>query len=1453
MVDQKESIRRCKQLLIATTPSKLIKDLKNDQNNGNDSNHILSTFINKELITQYNFLFSELSQHAKNDDQLRLLVTDSLAIWMLRVNQFLTYNKAAQKLDTSKLLDSLKNDLLTFDRCNYIFEYIIDFWNDSSHALLNALKDLFNKFLTILKLIYAKNDLNKLFTQWLDQIIQISSTLKVQYYLIETLSLDTDMYHLLEKKPDFITDSLKLMSSESLSASIGKCLAHLLINIYNFHFKADLKEISKWYALWQNDIIYYLHLTKYSKPLKLYFLTPLFKQMSSNVFIDFINSIKSHGKISNDPTILLSLLKIGQELDIDDEPFHNDKLISISQLEQFLDNDELKLSAFELLTFTKKKSKTIHPYVISILKRHLRNFFVDINLETRNYFESSFKLFILRIRDSCYSLQRDVNKLKRAQKFPKEQEDKLTQIDQYKQFLIWLFRFLKKELIPGIQYQRCLMSLNILLILIDSGLDEYIQQKDVSKQNFRSWPFNLAILNDKTYLRLLIDNLISPVNDIRKFVKHLLSQSYNSNIAVRETIHSIINEESLSKKAIQNINAYQNTEAGATIEMFLFNISDDKLQLIMHQLNQLKEENDKTEKRPLENVVNNISGCYTILTMFLTDVNLDSFPSDKISVIIKDLLVEVMRSWNISKDLMCHDSSNGLLPDKYLQSSVSDQVITSYTFRTVKELSKLLNLMITKFTLTQEQLIQIGDLLILQLFTIRHSGCFQAVLPTFRTFCVKGRRLIPTQLKVWLDNILVSLESKTQHITRRSGGLPFLITNILATETEKDRPELKYVFDKLLSILETASTMEYQDKLDLPQINAFNCIKAIFIESQLAEACAPYFPLALEYSLRYFNSDIWALRNCSLMLFTSLQNRIFGKIGKNISARLFFTKYDGIDMVLLRILQQSIGRKNRDSNNMESTILVLCILMCLRQTPGYSGLDPFVNEVVKCLENKNWKIRDMAARTLSIMIDETHIEGLHLMENCSIRNQNKLHGHLLAVKNIISGSQNSSHMICKINDLLQKLFKKRFEFIILNPSYVTVKAYLEILFLIFNDEKFDVSIKSFKQEIISIFGNYFINNFYSKENSYNIDGSKELCLSLVLNFLLKYEAKANINSLIRLGLESNLYEVQLEAIKYLEASGPIMEDSDDLSDVIEKLVELLLNEDTLVTLKPPIIGSLNRIPNNKMTLNTLIKFINDTKSEACKLSAMECLGNYVSYDNEIELIWDNIIKGYLTDCTNEMFRKSTLNCLINCSNRLLNVKVFIQIFRYLQDDDPDIREEATVYLNKYIGKGTIQRTSDYISNKISDVILEEFAAKKDMVVDICVTNIKNFFHSNDIYGYKEQFEGLFEKEKDNQFRNDIEENLRWINLIKRCNDTLIPDLKQFIVKEKDKLLNYLNTNNIVDEPLGWMHSDEVLSRIIVLRQLIYNFDHGSLEGFDKCLKKHKSHPIIFEYNDISIN
>lgn len=1424
--NEMEAILSCKQLLISQTPSKLIKQ--------SDQDEILH-FINKELPTQFRFLFQQLKE---SNDQTRLVVVDSLAIWFLRVNQILNNKK---KWDVSILSQALKNDLLTFTNCHFIFEYVIDFYNDSSNALLNALRDLFHKFLVVLKLVYNKAKLNELFIQWMDQIMEISSTLRVQYYLIETLAVDTDMFHIIEKRPNFIKESLELMSSESFSTPIGKCLVHLLINIYQFHFESDIAKINEWYAFWKDDTMYYLHSHKYTKPLKLYLLTPLFKQMPSNVFIDFITHLNTNST-HVDPSTLLSLLKIGQELDINDEPFHNDELVSISVLETFLDNDEFKLPTFELLTFSKKKSKMIQPYVLTTVKSHLHNFLLDVSLETRNHFESSFKSFILRIRDSCFSLQRSVTKLQKANKFPQEQQDKLKQLDQYKQFIVWLFQYLKTELVPGIQYQRCLMSLNLISILIDSGVDSFIAAKDVDKENIRSWPFNLIILNDLTLLRLLIDNLISPVNDIRRTVKSLLSQSYNSNLIVKDTLHSMINEETLSKKAIQNMNAYQNTEAGATIEKFLFDISDNQLKLINDQLILLQLENDKTNKNPLDNVVNNISGYYISLTMFFDSLDIKACPKEEIEGILETLLGEIINNWNISKELTCHDSSEGLLPEKYLQSPISDQIITSYAFRTVKEMSKLLEIIINKYTLSPEQLLQVGDLLISQLFTIRHSGCFYAVLPTFRALCIKCRHTMPEQLKKWLDEILETLEVKTQHITRRSGGLPFLITNILATETSKDRPELKYCFDKFLTILNTVSNMEHQDKLDLPQITAFNCIKAIFVEAKLSEACSPYFPIALEYSLKYFKSDIWALRNCSLMLFTSLQNRIFGKIGKNISARLFFTKYEGIDEMLLQILRNSIENDNEKKTDMESTILVLSILMCLKQTPGYNGLDPFIVEVVKCLENKNWKIRDMAARTISGLVDDTHVDMLPLMEECSVQNQNKLHGHLLAMKNILTIGHNH-HMPSKVDDMIKNVLNNSQEFITLNPSFVTSKAYLDVVSLVFANSDTEITTK-YKENVVSTIGNYFIHNFSSDSD---ISGIKGLCIATALEFLLKNETHDNINSLLQLGLESARYEVQFEAIKYIESNGTTLIGDEDLNNIGKKLTELLLEKKTLVTLKPSIIRAIKTLSITQLKFDELVTVFKNSNSKAFKLAAIESLGDWVENSQHVNKIWD-LIQEYLNDSTDELFRMAVLNCLVNCSKKISDVRVIMEICNYLQDDDSDIREVAAVYLNEYMQNTVspaMQRTSDTVACDIYEFINKNFEASD--IIKISFNNIKSFYLENDIYSHKDEFEGLFDREKDNQFRNDIEQNIRWIQLIKECCGQDNSLITQFVSEEKSKLLNYLADNQIVDEPLGWMHSGDVLSRIIVLRQLISTFASENLDSFDNQLKQHNTHPLVFEY------
>ncbi|CCH59146.1 hypothetical protein TBLA_0B03040 [Henningerozyma blattae CBS 6284] len=1417
-----ENVKNTKEFLIKYNHSKLLKNPE----------HIDDVLTS--VIGQFAIVLKPLTSQVDNiPDSSRPFVTDAFSLWTLRTTQFIQ----TKKLDTTRFEEIVRSQLLNEKNVSRIFQYTVDFWADGGSGLVNALRDMFTKLLRLLKIIYSNESLVALLSKWLDRVLDIPSTLKVQYYLIESLSDELDMYRVLEYKSNFIESSLSLMWSDSLSNPIGKCLTSLLINIFNIHYNKDESKISEWMVIWKNQVLNYLPQPKFSKSIEFYVLRPIFNLMPRQAFSLFMKDL-----FTNEPSQLLSLLKIGQELDIEEEPFHDDKLISMAVLEKLLQQDENKLPAFELLTFSVKKSKPIKGYIFELLKRNLSIFFVDTEVETRNYFASAFKHFILRVRDSCACLARDAKKLNKANKLPEEQKEKLNEVQIARDFLYWLLDFLKIQLCPGTQYQRNDLAFQILNIFIETGLDRSIAEKFLDKRNRREYPFSINLLDDDALIRLLIDNLTNSYDDIRKQAKYILLIAFQSDID--SVLYSKIDWQKLYSESKQQLSVFQTSDIGATIADFLFMTSFNKESFICRTERDIHFKILHFKDDFVAAVNDPVGGYFTALRSILAQYNFD-INDPRLGELVKNSISLVEFQWETVKDVLCHDASDGILPQKYIDSEISDQQITSYAFRAIKEASGLLNTLLTRYPMADDKLVRIGNLLISQLLSIRHSGAFQSILPSLTVCCNRARKQYPKQIDVWLKEIINELDTKTQHITRRSGGIPFLITTILSTETKNDRSQLTYVFENLIRIA-SIPIVGFQDKIDVPQINAFNCMRAIFIESKLASHCLAYVPIALQLSLSSFTSDIWALRNCSIMLFTSLQNRIFGKVGKNMSAHLFFSKFPGVRDILLDLLENSNSNMTnnclKSSAGIESIFLVLNLLLRLKPTPGYDGLDIFKKGVIQCLGNKNWKIRDMASRTIVALSKDHESDIIDLLKTCSQNNQNKLHGHLMAIKNMIvalnSDMPNWDHLpltktILEYDNIL--LFN--------NMSFITGHAYCDLLLELI-DGSSDLVIQN--SQFLFKLGNYFIENSII----HRVDGSKQLCLALVLKILLMYEKKESIMDLCRLGLNSSFFEVQDIAVKFI-----LQENSKDIlngnNDILKDLNHLLYSDSTMVTIKKPILKAIQKTE-SKLDVDSLMELLSSTASEDLRLATIEALGTVVTQE-AMESILNLALDLVKVDKPTNS-RLSGLKCLTNMYTKISTIKILFHIHEMLTDDDEDVRDTAAFWLNKNILK------LDSWENKMSS----------------CITSHKVIMHMKSIYTQEEIYdliwqqvrtyldglhelfleietteEQLFEFEKDNQFRNEIHVFGNYINVLGTL-DISNTQACEYIENLLSSLASYLANESVIDTPLGWVSNPEVFNRLIIFFSLVKTLAPNRSASIKRLVDNHNLHSFLVKYSDITI-
>lgn len=182
--------------------------------------------------------------------------------------------------------------------------------------------------------------------------------------------------------------------------------------------------------------------------------------------------------------------------------------------------------------------------------------------------------------------------------------------------------------------------------------------------------------------------------------------------------------------------------------------------------------------------------------------------------------------------------------------------------------------------------------------------------------------------------------------------------------------------------------------MDLPQVHALNCLKLLFTDSRLSSASQELLGRGLELAVGCFASEVWAVRNCGIMLFTALSSRLFGKkmTGK-VGVEEFLDRYPGVAGVLLGSLPIE------GDGSVERVYPALSLIARLEFTEGFdaSVIEP---AVVRCLSSRVWKVREMAARSYSTLIGPTQVAGVVgqlLSDAVESGKQNVVHGKLCAV------------------------------------------------------------------------------------------------------------------------------------------------------------------------------------------------------------------------------------------------------------------------------------------------------------------------------------------------------------------------------------------------------------------------------------------------------------------------
>ncbi|XP_020856915.1 tRNA (32-2'-O)-methyltransferase regulator THADA isoform X2 [Phascolarctos cinereus] len=385
---------------------------------------------------------------------------------------------------------------------------------------------------------------------------------------------------------------------------------------------------------------------------------------------------------------------------------------------------------------------------------------------------------------------------------------------------------------------------------------------------------------------------------------------------------------------------------------------------------------------------------------------------------------------------------------------VTAQAVLVCCWRSMKEVALLLGMLCQLVPLqsvpeapdglvTVEQIKNIGDYFKQHLLQSRHRGAFELAYTGFvkltqvLTRCPSEclQRLPEQWLRDVLEEIKSSNPSSKLCATRRSAGIPFYI-----------------------------------------QVHALNILRALFRDTRLGENIIPYVADGIQAAILGFTSPVWAVRNSSTLLFSSLITRIFGvKRGKDehskknrMTGREFFSRFPALYPFLLKQLEVVANTVDSDSSELKlhpNLFLFLLILGRLYPSPmdGTSSvlsMAPFVPFIRRCGHSAVYRSREMAARALVpfVMIDQipnTIQSLLSELPNCTdlcIRH-NHVHGMLLQVFHLLQSYSDSKHRANsdfqqELTDVTVCIKAKLWLAKRQNPCLVTRAACIDILVLL---------------------------------------------------------------------------------------------------------------------------------------------------------------------------------------------------------------------------------------------------------------------------------------------------------------------------------------------------------------------------------------------------------------------
>ncbi|PGH23951.1 hypothetical protein AJ80_02013 [Polytolypa hystricis UAMH7299] len=735
----------------------------------------------------------------------------------------------------------------------------------------------------------------------------------------------------------------------------------------------------------------------------------------------------------------------------------------------------VRISALSLLTTTLSTTKPLPSSALQVLQDKLSYLHAEADPHSRDLVLVLIRKLLTRIRGGLSLLRRRVlNEDKPTQgnnanaALALSPEEATHAVNDHLQFLRWYIDFLESELRPSASYQRHISALRGLTLVLQSGLDERIDPALLSRLGNEQtpWSYNLEIFRPSLF-RVTADLLTDPFDDVRATslaVLNLFPNSFLREFSVEGAEETTIFKESSphtqlvqalsrAEQVASRTSRADHADAVARLYHILFDIADadeaddktkswyfHKHSIVQALLSKLEKSVQSTGKAfqlamretPLHGYLSSLryivesKDFYTLL----------SSEADQISTwrLIHERIVGLCEAiWIGVSEPLCIDSPEGQYEES-TEEMVGPKDLLSCSWRALRESSLLLNAILLNMTyapqspsdgLNYQDFARMGKLCFTQLAELRHRGAFSAVSQTFLSCSERcGQSEAPNIVKLpeaWYEDVLRIIDDQAAKLTRRSAGLPALITGIVSSNPSG--PLFQRVVHELQSISRTPAPVDVkQPSLKLPQVHALNCLKDIFMNTRLGPSTEPYIMSTLVISVECLGSKIWAIRNCGLMLYRALMSRMcrrnrggaspgFGGVsGSEPGRRVSFDKYPTLTELLSSLLKGPVAyadQKQPDGGSQGwdlsiTTERVFPALALIGEKVPYAEEDNNLRKLVsRQFRSPVWGVREHAARIYAslLRVEDILSAVMELSDRSqSVVGQNEIHGILLCMR-----------------------------------------------------------------------------------------------------------------------------------------------------------------------------------------------------------------------------------------------------------------------------------------------------------------------------------------------------------------------------------------------------------------------------------------------------------------------